>query len=144
MFTLLDLCVSSLRRGHANLLCIVPILTDDPRRESMGELAKKCLLTLNSRSCEKPSVVTFCPQRPPGHCQARVLCPTYALRQDDDEVGCKGRGCRGKVEEKRCDTASNVSSMELAPSELVRQRYICCISFARGSRRGAAACSNEW
>ena len=33
--TLLDLCVSSLRRGHANLLCIVPILTDDPRRESI-------------------------------------------------------------------------------------------------------------
>ena len=31
---LLELCVSSLRRGHANLLCIVPILTDDPRRES--------------------------------------------------------------------------------------------------------------
>ena len=28
------LCVSSLLRGHANLLCIVPILTDDPRRES--------------------------------------------------------------------------------------------------------------
>ena len=26
----LDLCVSSLRRGHANLLCIVPILTDVP------------------------------------------------------------------------------------------------------------------
>ena len=36
LFTLLDLCVSSLRRGHANLLCIVPILTDDPRRESRG------------------------------------------------------------------------------------------------------------
>ena len=35
LFTLLDLCVSSLRRGHANLLCIVPILTDDPRRESV-------------------------------------------------------------------------------------------------------------
>ena len=34
LFTLLDLCVSPLRRGHANLLCIVPILTDDPRRES--------------------------------------------------------------------------------------------------------------
>ena len=30
----LDLCVSSLRRGHANLLCIVPILTDDSRRRS--------------------------------------------------------------------------------------------------------------
>ena len=36
LFALLDLCVSSLRRGHANLLCIVPILTDDPRRESNG------------------------------------------------------------------------------------------------------------
>ena len=35
LFTLLDLCASSLRRGHANLLCIVPILTDDPRRESI-------------------------------------------------------------------------------------------------------------
>ena len=34
LFTLLDLCVSSLRRGHANLLCIVPTLMDDPRRES--------------------------------------------------------------------------------------------------------------
>ena len=35
--TLLDLCVSSLRRGHANLLCIVPILSDDPRRESFSK-----------------------------------------------------------------------------------------------------------
>ena len=25
------MCVSSLRRGHANLLCIVPILSDDPK-----------------------------------------------------------------------------------------------------------------
>jgi hypothetical protein len=32
--TSLDLCVPSLRRGHANILCIVPILMDDPRRES--------------------------------------------------------------------------------------------------------------
>ena len=35
-FTLFDLCASSLRRCHANLLCIVPILTDDPRRESLS------------------------------------------------------------------------------------------------------------
>ena len=34
LFTLLDLCVSSLRRGHAILLCTVPSVTDDPRRES--------------------------------------------------------------------------------------------------------------
>ncbi len=32
--TLPDLCESSLRRVHANLLCIVPFSTDDPRRES--------------------------------------------------------------------------------------------------------------
>ena len=51
MFTLLDLRVSSLRRGHANLLCIVPISTDDPQRESklstiliMHPLRKSCLL----------------------------------------------------------------------------------------------------
>ena len=30
---LLELCVSSLPRGHANLLCIVPILTDEPKLE---------------------------------------------------------------------------------------------------------------
>ena len=39
VFTLLDLCVSSLRRRHANLLCIVPMLTDDPRRESRAPRA---------------------------------------------------------------------------------------------------------
>ena len=37
LFTILALCVSSLRRGHANLLCIVPVLTDDPRRESRSD-----------------------------------------------------------------------------------------------------------
>ena len=34
LFTLVDLCASSLRRGHASLLCVVPVLTDAPRRES--------------------------------------------------------------------------------------------------------------
>ena len=41
-------CVSSLRRGHANLLCIVPILTDDPRRESSTE--KFCVETAAART----------------------------------------------------------------------------------------------
>ena len=41
--TLLDLCVSSLRRGHANLLCIVPILSDDPRRESNRDLQNRVM-----------------------------------------------------------------------------------------------------
>ena len=43
LFTLLDLCVSSLRRGHANLLCIVPILTDDSRRRSKKTLGRSYL-----------------------------------------------------------------------------------------------------
>ena len=34
LFTLLDVRVSSLHRGHANIICIVPILADDPRRKS--------------------------------------------------------------------------------------------------------------
>jgi len=38
--TLLDLCVSSLRRGHAIFFCIVPILTDDLRRESKSRSAR--------------------------------------------------------------------------------------------------------
>lgn len=33
----LDLCVSSLRRGHANLLCIVPILSGVPKDNLTGE-----------------------------------------------------------------------------------------------------------
>ena len=41
--TLLDLCVSSLRRGHANLLCIVPILSDDPRRKSNRGLQNRVM-----------------------------------------------------------------------------------------------------
>ena len=28
------MCVSSLHRGHANMICIVSTFTDDPRRES--------------------------------------------------------------------------------------------------------------
>ena len=35
------LCVSSLHRGHANLLCIVPTVSDDPRRESNSCLQNK-------------------------------------------------------------------------------------------------------
>ena len=48
--TLLDLCVSSLRKGHANLLCIVPILTDDPRRESKSNGRPKSIVTAPSTS----------------------------------------------------------------------------------------------
>ena len=45
LVTLLDLCVSSLRRGHANLLCIVPILTDGNLRRGSKLLYPKPLGT---------------------------------------------------------------------------------------------------
>ena len=41
MFTLFDLCVSSWCNGHADLLCIVPILTDDLRRVSVEQVGRK-------------------------------------------------------------------------------------------------------
>ena len=50
LFTLLDLCVSSLRRGHANLLCIVPILPDDPRRESNVQKDKQASKQTNNNT----------------------------------------------------------------------------------------------
>ena len=50
ILTLLDLCVSSLRRGHANLLCIVPILTDDPRRESDAKCVWEMAVTISISS----------------------------------------------------------------------------------------------
>ena len=61
LFTLLDLCVSSLRRGHANLLCIVPILTDDPRRES-----EKYGLCMPFKRCSHTAATTWACRPVPG------------------------------------------------------------------------------
>jgi hypothetical protein len=48
----LDLCVSSLRRGHANLLCIVPILSDVPKDELLSSaLRYKRIFTLATERC---------------------------------------------------------------------------------------------
>ena len=48
----LDLCVSSLRRGHANLLCIVPILSDVPE----GTINLCCFLLYKSFYFSVPKV----------------------------------------------------------------------------------------
>ena len=63
--TLLDLCVSSLRRGHANLLCIVPILTEDPRRES-----KNPFYNHTFKLCKHP------PMQPHAHCHMQPYAAT--------------------------------------------------------------------
>ena len=55
--TLLDLCVSSFRRVHANLPCIFPLLTDDYRRRSIQTKNRNGIFTLQklpgcrTRSC---------------------------------------------------------------------------------------------
>ena len=56
LFTLLGLRMSSLRRGHANLLCIVPILTDDPRRESNLKLTHQTCLWLGANRAAPTSL----------------------------------------------------------------------------------------
>lgn len=49
----LDVCVSSVRRGHANLLCIAPI-SSDVSEETMVQSRTK-----NLRSCATPSLMGF-------------------------------------------------------------------------------------
>ena len=50
--------MSFLRRGHANLLCIVPILTDDLRRESA--LDRRGLVLIGRVSCAVRSWCSGC------------------------------------------------------------------------------------
>ena len=59
-----SICVSSLLRGHANLLCIVPMLMDDPRRESFAP---------------KLSSWSIRPWAFPKMSNARVACDTYKI-----------------------------------------------------------------
>ena len=83
MFTLLDLCVSSLRRGHANLLCIVPILTDDPRRESNYTKITVCLrLSVEvAKLAPRRHVAAVCPCA--NHCCVfACMCPCSDCAQD--------------------------------------------------------------
>ena len=47
----LDLCVSSLRRGHANLLCIVPILSD-VSEETKVKVNFQHFILLSTRWCK--------------------------------------------------------------------------------------------
>ena len=106
LFTLLDLCVSSLRRGHANLLCIVPILTDDPRRESSKSgLAERAFL------CEYCVRTCFCTPRhcgPPVFANALPLsrrhCTPTERRNNDN--GAAGGFEPGPVPKEACEDAT--------------------------------------
>ena len=101
MFTLLDLCVSSLRRGHANLLCIVPILTDDPRRES------------NNHICSAPTGVQLFLTSSVGVARAVDVAFALALGQG---LG-KGMG-NGKHRSNRNHDKNRRSSIEASMEQL--------------------------
>ena len=99
--TLPDLCVSSLRRGHANLLCIVPILSDVPRRESTQPPlqsafcptlptppmpgASKWGQILFSKALVLVLLQGICARREsnPGHKHGRLVCCRFSDRPHD-------------------------------------------------------------
>ena len=70
--TLFDLCVSSLRRGHANLLCIVPILSDDPRRESSA--SKKNTKKVTCFLCQEKGLFELMDQQEILFCLVNDIC----------------------------------------------------------------------
>ena len=83
--TLLDLCVSSLRRGHAMLLSIVPILTDVPRKESSQILEitifghsydPRAFSSISSRPGHLPATVWF-------SCSENHLCQVECLEHKE-------------------------------------------------------------
>ena len=90
LVTLLDLCVSSLRRGHANLLCIVPILSDDPRRESNMTLllqpqpltnATQPHTSVHTNHAPHPPPLTMATYKPPHPPPLTMACSQPLLRQ---------------------------------------------------------------
>ena len=60
----LDLCVSSLRRGHANLLCIVPILSDVSEETKQGATLR--FISWCFRRWVAKVVLSFVPHRASG------------------------------------------------------------------------------
>ena len=78
LVTLLNLCVSSLRRGHANLLCITLILSDAPpgitsATDGPSLLISPCLLSFVLASVP----MSFIPQQ----CLLAAACHTCPRRQ---------------------------------------------------------------
>ena len=99
LVSLLDLCVSSLRRGHANLLCIVPFLTDDPPRESNLDFRFKC------------STI---------HAKSRILrnthAPLNAVEKDvQSRAGCTKAKHRPSFSNKKCGIKSMASNIGFCP-----------------------------
>ena len=105
LVTLLNLCASFLHRGHANLLCIVPILSDDPQRESTGQWAKKVLTLLPPAqhqwhgwplTIDIPLLAFFRPQHlgasvpmycSPQHCRLAAACHTCTCPRRESTLG---------------------------------------------------------
>ena len=79
MVTLLDLCVSSLRRGHANLLCIVPILTGVIQQPVNGR-SRTMTLQSDKRRPPSPTGGGASPPATRGQLRWEVVTPNSSLR----------------------------------------------------------------
>ena len=130
LFTLLDLCVSSLRRGHANLLCIVPILTDDPRRESDH---------LTPSECRWPA-----PRVAFGAAIAAVSTPCATAHEDSQLPACAPlptqrlpRNCKAAL--RRCQRGDGPPPQRAAGSQWQTWRWLTAGDLAPGSQLWAIA-----
>ena len=133
--TLLDLCVSSLRRGHANLLCIVPILSDDPREESTWTSS---LSTLADQMHMRSNAV----QRDDGlRCDAMHW---SAVRRD--AVECKAVRCnRLRCDAMRCHAMPCIAMRRTAMHVVIRSHGVTVSTLdSESSDRGSNPRETLW
>ena len=112
----LDLCVSSLRRGHANLLCIVPILTGDFRRNQFSMF--QAFLKYSTSSQFLP------PERLTGHKSRWHESPRRLKREKERrERRIREKRERREREESFSDTFSTTATFV---SRKDASCYLCC------------------
>ena len=92
----LDLCVSSLRRGHANLLCIVPILSDVPE----GTISTRCLWYINIlgfNDCPMWVFHRYLTQLPPKRQKVKYLSSHSASFHRQSFTVCRGEEDKARL-----------------------------------------------
>ena len=109
LITLLNLCMSSLCRGHANLPCLVPISTDDPRRESERSIDESNIVhqTGNFDKSETSKHSQNVKQSGP---QSSPAFRRQAPRMPKSAQECRKMGPRGRGPQKRSQTTSRTKS----------------------------------
>ena len=159
------LCVSSLRRGHANLLCIVPIFADDlseerfqQTKDSSGGIYTRDLTRLQKDFGTDPNpngaldrIVPYCHRsivRP--HHRLIHLCTPDDRRGPLDGIGCR-RWAAATLGRRSIPTASWSGAIHIPTSAAVVQAVYRCVQ-ARSAVRSViivrrpqtAVRDNQW